>query len=383
MQPMSGDRFAEIRPYHDDEVRGVLDRLLANRGLLAAIAELRFPRANRWIAPVLHPLVRLLLGQQVRGVASVREFQRVVERYMRRMVESTTTAFTVSGLDDLDPGRPCLFIGNHRDIALDPAFINFALYCNARETVRIAIGDNLLTRDYVSDLMRLNKSFIVRRSAKGPRQMLAAYQELSAYVRHSLLAEHSPVWIAQREGRAKDGWDRTEPAIIKMLAISKPKDMEFAEHVRALGIVPVAISYQWDPCDAGKARELHQRAVHGSYEKTEQEDVNSIARSVTAAKGRVHVSFGSRLEGELGTPEAVAQAIDRQIVGGYHLHDTNFCAFRLLEGRLPAAFAGEAAAADAVEPAFRARLDALPAEQRPFLLAMYANPLRNRLELEA
>lgn len=289
---MSGDRFAEIRPYHDDEVRGVLDRLLVNRGLLAAMTRLRYPRASRWIAPVLQPLARLLLRQQVRDVRSVRDFQRVVGRYMWRMVESTTTAFTVSGLESIAGGRACLFIGNHRDIALDPAFINFALYRSGLETARIAIGDNLLTRDYVSDLMRLNKSFIVRRSAKGPRQMLAAYQELSAYIRHSLLEEHSPVWIAQREGRAKDGYDRTEPAIIKMLAISRPKDLAFADHVRALGIVPVSISYEWDPCDAGKARELHQRAAHGGYEKAQHEDVNSIALSVTAAKGRVHVSFG-------------------------------------------------------------------------------------------
>jgi hypothetical protein len=138
---------------------------------------------------------------------------------MTAMIQESTSDFTVSGLERLDPACPCLFIGNHRDIVLDPAFVNYALYSGGHDTVRIAIGDNLLTRDYVADLMRLNKSFIVRRSAKAPRQMLAALQELSALhrgIRYSTSVRS--VWIAQREGRAKDGWDRTDPAIIKMLA---------------------------------------------------------------------------------------------------------------------------------------------------------------------
>ncbi len=169
---MSQDRFAQIRPYNDDEVRGVLDRLLRNAEFIAALTRLRFPRAGGALGALLRPIVRLYLGRQLAGVASVAGFQQVVEKYMTAMIEASTTEFTVSGLERLDPARPCLFIGNHRDIALDPAFVNYALYASGWDTVRIAIGDNLLTKDYVADLMRLNKSFIVRRSAKGPRQML-------------------------------------------------------------------------------------------------------------------------------------------------------------------------------------------------------------------
>src|SRR5690606_32442570 len=146
---------------------------------------------------------------------SVADLQHIVKKYMDRMIEGTTDQFTVSGLAELPSGRPWLFMSNHRDIALDPAFLSYALYHNGHETVRIAIGDNLLSKPFAVDLMRLNKSFMVRRSAKGPRAMVAAYKTLSAYIRHSLEVDGSPIWIAQREGRAKDGIDRTEPAVIK------------------------------------------------------------------------------------------------------------------------------------------------------------------------
>ena len=379
---MSQDRFAQIRPYNDEEVRGVLDRLLRNAEFISALTRLRFPRAGGALGALLQPIVRLYLGRQLAGVASVAGFQKVVEKYMTAMIEASTTEFTVSGLERLDPARACLFIGNHRDIALDPAFVNYALYANGRDTVRIAIGDNLLTKDYVSDLMRLNKSFIVRRSAKGPRQMLAAWQELSGYIRHSLIEERSSIWIAQREGRAKDGWDRTEPAIIKMLCISKARETPFAEHVRALNIVPVSISYEWDPCDAAKARELYVRATAGGYEKEAHEDVASIARSITSPKGAVHVSFGEPLAGDFAGPDEVAAEIDRQVLALYRVHPSNLAAFRMLHGTLPEGFADDAAVA-AAHAQLRARLDALPAEHRPNLLAMYANPLLNRAALDA
>jgi hypothetical protein len=129
----------------------------------------------------------------------------------------------VSGLESLDTDRAYLFISNHRDIAMDPAFTNYALHRAGHETLRIAIGDNLLTEPWVADLMRLNKSFIVQRSASGPRELLAASRLLSRYIRHSLQVDNVPVWIAQREGRAKDGVDRTEPAVIKMLSLSRDK----------------------------------------------------------------------------------------------------------------------------------------------------------------
>jgi hypothetical protein len=163
--------------------------------------------------------------------------------------------------------------------------------------------------------------------------MLAALQELSGYIRHSLLEERSSIWIAQREGRAKDGWDRTEPAIIKMLCISKARETPLAEHVRALNIVPVSISYEWDPCDAAKARELYLRATAGGYEKEEHEDVASIARSITAPKGAVHVSFGEPLAADFAGPDEVAAEIDRQVMALYRVQASNLAALRMLHGR--------------------------------------------------
>ena len=138
--------------------------------------------------------------------------------------------------------RPYLFISNHRDIAMDPAFVNWVLYQNGFKTLRIAIGDNLLTKPFASDLMRLNKCFIVNRSATSPREKLKAAKKLSAYMHHSLTQDKSNLWIAQREGRAKDSLDITNPAIISMLALNKPKQEAFGDYIASLNIVPVSIS---------------------------------------------------------------------------------------------------------------------------------------------
>ena len=212
------DDFADIRPYNDDEVPAVLARLLVDPELLRAISRLKFKYLAGILGWPLRQLVRGALQRELAGVNDVRGFQSVVEGYMSRMIEDSTAGFTVSGLDRLQKGEPYLLMSNHRDITLDPAFTNYALYHNGLDTVRIAIGDNLLTKPWVSDLMRLNKSFIVKRSATGPREVFKAYKELSAYIRHSIQVERAPIWIAQREGRAKDGIDRTEPAIISDLA---------------------------------------------------------------------------------------------------------------------------------------------------------------------
>jgi hypothetical protein len=307
---------------------------------------------------------------------------------MDRMIESTTDCFTVSGLAELDTRQQYLFMSNHRDIALDPAFLNYALYHNEHDTVRIAIGDNLMSKPFAADLMRLNKSFIVKRSAKGPRQMLAAYKNLSAYIRHSIEVDNSSIWIAQREGRAKDGIDRTEPAIIKMLTIAQDKAREsFSDFVASVHLLPVAISYEYDPCDGAKARELFEKSAQGSYQKGEHEDLKSIALGISGQKGNVHVNFGCRLSGEFDGPEAVAAAIDRQVIELYTLHPTNFFAYRQLHGSYPQLPCGVARtlfrAQDhaAIERDFTRRIEALPAQHRPYALAIYANPIVSKLEL--
>lgn len=173
------DPWADIRPYQDDEVAEVLARLAFDPELLDALTRYRLPRLSRFMPSLSRTLASLAIRREVRGVASVYDFQMRIATYMERMLRTSTDDFQVEGLDRLDEGTAYLFIGNHRDISLDPAFVNYALYLAGRDTVRIAIGDNLLKKPYVTDLMRLNKSFIVPRSARGKRAMLAAYQRLS------------------------------------------------------------------------------------------------------------------------------------------------------------------------------------------------------------
>lgn len=379
-------QFADIRPYNDDEVPAVLDKLLVDKELIAAVASLKLGRWYRPLSGLVNPLVRAMLARQFKGVSTVQGFQNVVAGYIDAMVASTTTGLSVSGLKLLDPNTPYLFMSNHRDITLDSALVNYALYHNDRQTVRSAIGDNLLTKPYVSDLMRINKSFIVNRSAKGPRQILAAYKMLSAYIRHSIEQERCPIWIAQREGRAKDGIDRTEPAIIKMLAMSQHKQTEsFSDYINSLNIVPIAISYEFDPCDGAKAQELFQTASTGSYQKAEHEDVDSIAKGITGAKGNVHVSFGSPIKGEYSNAVAVAEAIDRQVINNYVLHPSNFFAYKMLHGHYPEGCHSKdqqpfvAASSVDAEQHFQARINDLPPSHREFALASYANTIEQKL----
>jgi hypothetical protein len=190
-----------------------------------------------------------------------------------------------------------------------------------------------------------------------------------------------PIWLAQREGRAKDGVDRTEPAVIKMLSLCREKSAtSFAEHIQSLNIVPVAISYELDPCDALKAKEMNSLATSGSYEKGEQEDVASIGYGIAGDKGRVHISFGTPLAGDFENAEAVAAEVDRQIISGYCLHPTNLFAYRMLNGgdaEIPGDLYLEAGDTD--RDTFTARINAMPAGHRPYALAIYANAVNSKL----
>lgn len=378
-------QFDDIRPYHDDEVRPTLDRILADPELTDAIARLRFPKLTPWLGWLIKPLVRRKLTTELAGVNDVRGFQQVVEKYMSGMMSNATRALTISGLDQLDKNGAYLFISNHRDIAMDPAFVNWSLFHNGSNTLRIAIGDNLLTKPYVSDLMRLNKSFIVNRSAKAPREKLKAAKHLSAYIHHSIMNEKSNLWIAQREGRAKDGCDKTNSAVISMIMLNKPKTQELSEYVKELHIVPVSLSYELDPCDAAKARELYQHRTEGSYQKEEHEDVKSIAMGIAGNKGHVHVAFGPVLHGHYESTDDLVADIDREILTNYVLHATNCFAYEMLYKKVPAVNYTEKNIPYDPAPLvqeradFEARINAMPAEHREIALGIYANPVRNKL----
>ena len=377
--------FDEIRPYRDSEVRPVLDRLVADKELLKAVRELMFKSSPLAFDFLLLPVLKMFLKWQVRNVHNVEDFQHVIEKYMDRAVESSCTGFDVRGVENIPRDKACLFVGNHRDIALDPAFMGLALRQHGMSTCRIAIGDNLLSKPYVADLMRLNKCFIVNRSATGPRQMLAAYQKLSAYIEHSICDEQSSVWIAQREGRAKDGNDRTEPAIIKMLSMNGKKNgLGLSEQLDKLCIVPVSISYEFDPCDESKAKELLALRKEGGYAKAEHEDLSSIAKGITGDKGAVQLSFCSPLKGHFDTAKDVANAIDTAILSEYHLYANNLNAYRQLHGELPADFLSSQAVVPGLDKAalqLTRRITQYPKELRELVMNMYATPVQNKLSL--
>lgn len=380
--------FDDIRPYNDDEVRPTLDRILADPELSDAVTRLKFPKLS-WLHWLLRPLVKQKLTAQLAGVNDVRGFQQVVAKYMSMMIGATTRSLTVSGLEQLNPQDAYLFISNHRDIAMDPAFVNWVLYVNGCNTLRIAIGDNLLTKPYVSDLMRLNKSFIVNRSAKAPREKLKAAKHLSAYIFHSIVQDKSNIWIAQREGRAKDGCDKTNSAVLGMITINKPKSEELSGYVKQLKIVPVSISYELDPCDGAKARELYQQRTQGSYKKEEHEDVRSIAMGIAGQKGHIHLAFGKVLDGDYQDTDELVEDIDHHILSNYVLHATNCFAYEMLHGKAPVVQYGEknipfeAQALMEEKAAFEARINAMPAEHRDIALGIYANPVISKLATDA
>ncbi|MFA5547219.1 MAG: 1-acyl-sn-glycerol-3-phosphate acyltransferase [Porticoccaceae bacterium] len=378
-------QFDDIRPYHDGEVAAVMARLMADREMADTILSMMYPRAARYLGWALRPLVRRRLRREFGAIRTVREFQLLIGHQLEALLARGNTRFTVSGLEQLDPRGAYLFISNHRDIAMDPAFVNLARHQRGMDTVRIAIGDNLLSKPFASDLMRINKSFIVKRSATGRRDKLAALTTLSRYIRHSILVDRACVWIAQREGRAKNGVDRTETALVKMLALGRDRAQPFGEAIAALNLVPVSIAYCFDPCDLDKARELHERETTGSYQKRPHEDLASIYKGIVGDKGAVHVAFGEPLAAPLADDDEVAAWLDRQIVGRYRLQPTNLIAWHRLHGDHPrvAAWAG-AIDCDwgAMEAALLARIAGESEGVAQIFLAMYANPVQSLLDLD-
>lgn len=380
--------FESLRPYRDEETPATLRALVRQPECVRLLTGFYLPRFLRPLAPILQPAVSALLSLQTARIRDVRGLQSRLEPYVRSMLQKTSDGLSVSGLERLDR-RPHLFISNHRDIALDPVLIAYALWHGGHDTMRIGFGDNLMHErtGYVTDLMRLNKGFIIRRIFADRREAVAHRRLLSAYIRRSILQDRQSVWIAQRNGRAKDGDDRTHAGLIRMLSLSGESDLSAA--VRSLRITPVSISYEYDPCDAAKARELYLADQQGSYDKSDDEDVLSIGAGIIGWKGRMHAAFGVPLEHEFTDVEEVAQAIDEQILGNYVLFPSNYFACQALDGAWPEGAYGSDGRPFRPEEhrreqdVFRRRIDALPEEHRPYVLRMYANPLRNREQVAA
>lgn len=368
--------FDDIRPCRDDEAQQELAVIANDESLVNGIVRLRYPKLSRFIGPLLKIPVRSYIKNAVRKINSIEDFQMQVAAAVTRMIDNTTDGVTFRGFEKLNPDRGYLFISNHRDISLDPCFIDFAYHSYYNQTVRIAIGDNLLKMPAATALMRLNKSFIVKRSVTLPRERLKEVNHLSHYIGLSLKEGHS-IWIAQREGRAKDGNDCTEEAVLKMLHMyGRKQNKGFGEYMRSLKVVPVSITYEYDPGDLAKAAELYERAQNnGQYKKGEFEDIRSIIKGIKDYKGRISIVAGKPIDQDFETPSQLAAIMDKFIYENYAMYPSVLLAAKAL-GYANDSDVADISSEDKIK--FNNRMDSFPEHLRPTILQMYAYPFVNR-----
>jgi glycerol-3-phosphate O-acyltransferase len=362
--------FDDIRPFRDDELATVIQRLINEPELQASVAHLVMPRLFKVFPGLCKKIIKLSLSFRQKHFSTTDKIHFEVAKYLTRIIDKSSQGFTYNGLEKLKTKKPALFISNHRDIILDAALVDLALYKEGIQTVEAAVGDNLLTKPWVSDLMRINKSFIVKRSEKTKRAMLNASKELSAYIHHSITERKQNTWIAQREGRAKDGLDITNPALISMLLLNKEKTTSIEDYLEQINIIPVAISYELDPCDQQKAIELSTIESTGEYKKSDDEDVNSMIKGLMGDKGRIHIEFCAPIKGNFENSKAIAEAIDQQIISHYKLFDTNTAAFEHLSNDVESK-----PTTSPLLDVLAQRMDNLTHIQQQRLLSMYANPV--------
>ncbi|WP_304289539.1 acyltransferase [Porphyromonas uenonis] len=378
--------YDSIRPYLDEEVPAVVAQL-ANQ-----------PELRHVLSALLSEEETTALIQQLKGIHSVDDFkQRISYPLVVQLAKRTTFSVSLSGASRLGGDLPTTFITNHRDIILDSAFLNLVMRERNYLMPRIAIGDNLFGRPWIEAVVKLNDSFVVRRSLP-IRQMLLAAQALSAFIDQSIQQDHKSVWIAQREGRAKDNSDKTQPSVLKMIASSQSNDP--LTQLMRVNIAPTTISYEYDPCDILKACELLWRKHHPEeqYVKGPEEDLINMKTGLLGYKGRVHFAIGKRLN-ELITPELeaelralpkqqlyprLAELIDTELHSNYRFYPINYIAYDLLHPHKahPKELYSEADKEKALryieEQIAKAPTDAYSADElRTQLLQMYAQPLCN------
>lgn len=375
--------FDDIRPLNNDEVKDAIEELVANDD---------FKRAFRYIKPNLDWAE---FTAQIRACKTKEEFKSILAYdAVMTVARNTTFSLTISGRSRLPKDKAaCTFISNHRDIVLDASFLNVMLYDVGYGMTQVAIGDNLLIRPWIKTLVRLNNSFIVKRGVS-VRQILEVSSTLSAYIHHTIKETKESIWIAQREGRAKDSDDRTQGSMLKMLNMGGDKG-SMLENLMDLNIVPVAISYELDPCDFLKAREFQMKRDDPEFVKSQRDDLLSMETGILNNKGRVHFTITSPINSELAKldPEmeknelvnAIASVIDREIYKNYRFYPCNYVAFDLLSGTRR--FHEHYGPKDkkSFEEYLQGQLDkiVLPNKDEAFLrmkiLEMYSNPLKNYL----
>ena len=320
--------FSDIASYKDDQVATKLNELALNEDFHNHISSLILPRAHKYFSKINRIYLRRKFKQIFADCNSIDQFQDCLAPLVAKMIDKTTDGFTYSGVENLTE-KPTLFIGNHRDISLDPAFLNYLLYTQGLNTVRIAIGDNLLDNGYAETLMRLNKSFVVHRNIKGVKETLRKLSKLSAYINHSLMQDEESIWIAQREGRANDGNDFTDEGVLKMLYLDQRKSQSIYEWVRNVNLTPIVISYEYDPLDYVKARGWdYQDSL--TPEEINKNDIKEMSTGIFGYKGRVHLHICKPISDPVDNSRDLAEMIQREIINNYHIWPSNQAALELL-----------------------------------------------------
>ncbi len=327
MEAINIEKFDDIRPLIDSEVPSAISML---------INDLYFRGA---VEPLIQPVTWEMFSGAMLACKSVHDFQRtIIYPFMKQLIAKTTSELTGIGFDELKNGSSHVFISNHRDIVLDAAFLNILLFDEGLNTSEIAIGDNLLIYPWITELVRLNKSFIVKRGVS-VREMLDTSRHLSEYIYDTVTNRNQSVWIAQREGRAKDSDDKTQISLLKMFTLhnsSKP-----VEALKSLNIKPLSITYEFDPCDYLKAKEYQLKRDNPGHKKSQADDIENMRTGILGHKGRVFFKFGKPINDDLSlidananraqTLEIAAQAIDTEIYKNYLFFPINYIAYDLME----------------------------------------------------
>lgn len=374
--------FEKMRSLEDNEVRGAV---------LALLDDPAFTKIVKGIIKGVPIWVHKLYTKRFKTVNS---FQKgMIYPFLVRILKKACTGFS-KDFSALPQGREdFIYLSNHRDIVLDSAYLDYILLVDNKKTVEIGIGNNLLIHPWIETLVRLNRSFVVNRSATAA-ELLESSKQLSRYIRFVIEEKKSPVWLAQREGRAKDSDDRTQKSVLKMMAMSGPDDMSLSERLQSLHICPLTISYEYDPCDWLKAAEFQLKRDNPDYVKSQQADLDNMKTGIFGFKGHMHYQVSAPIDSEIAALDSsvprnqfldqVAQIIDRHIFMGYRIYPCNRIALDMLRG--------ENAEASNYTPeekqAFQTYLDGqlakidIPNPDWDFLreriLTMYANPLINR-----
>jgi hypothetical protein len=367
--------FNAIRFYDSEEVNNAILEY-ARHPMFKALLQFTFPEKNsKEIEAIL------------KSCHSIQDFQaRVIYHSVAKVIEKSTEGFSTSGFDTLDQKQSYLFLSNHRDIILDTSFINFALMNHEQIMTASAIGDNLIKKSFLLALSKLNRNFLVQRSLT-PREMLASSKKLSLYIK-TLLTKKQSIWMAQREGRTKDGNDRTQQGVLKMLAMNRGNETAIP-YLKNLSIIPVAISYEFDPTDILKMPELIAKSEDLEYIKTSNEDFNSMMRGALGNKKRVHISLGTLPDEVYDRIDAkpisendklleLAQEIDRCIHAIYKLWPSNLVAYDLYHNTTTYAHAYTEKDKRAFERRLERRITPETEVGRENFLLMYANPVINK-----